>query len=123
MQLATFHPDFRFADSAGLPGTNATFQPLLGVSEGVHKKPSQNLKLPNINDIHWPISYQIHGWCATSGFPSSSLSTVGFVENHRLAPKAGPNDAADFVGRAPAPAFHLLREKERRGSEVATWAG
>ena len=32
--------------------------------------------------------------------------------NADVGTQAGPKDAADFVGRAPVPAFHLLREKE-----------
>ncbi|CAL1164922.1 unnamed protein product [Cladocopium goreaui] len=45
---------------------------------------------------------------------NGKVQLATFHPDFRFADSAGPNDAADFVGRAPAPAFHLLREKERR---------
>lgn len=117
MQLATFHPDFRFADSAGVLGTHATFQPWESSKEST--KSRAKLSISQANFINFlPDSWLVcHQWFPGSHQPFPPLSSVGFVENHQatyLAPQAGPNDAADFVGRAPAPAFHLLREKERR---------
>ena len=117
MQLATFHPDFRFADSAGVLGTHATFQPWESSKEST--KSRAKLSISQANFINFlPDSWLVcHQWFPGSHQPFPPLSSVGFVENHQatyLAPQAGPNDAADFVGRAPAPAFDLLREKERR---------
>lgn len=43
---------------------------------------------------------------------NGKVQLATFHPDFRFADSAGPNDAADFVGRAPAPAFHLLREKE-----------